>query len=249
METMRSTCVLALALLMPASARAQDWPVHSLERPKPAVVDPGPARPPAPPPSDAVVLFDGRDLSGWQNESGAAAAWRVVAGAMEVVPGSGAIKTRQALGDVQLHIEWRSPAPPSDEGQDRGNSGVFLMGFYEVQVLDSHQSDTYADGQAAAVYGQYPPLVNATRPPGEWQTYDIVFHRPRFAADGTVSQPARITVLHNGVLVQDGVELQGRTAHRTRAQYQPHEDALPLMLQDHGAPVQFRNVWARPLSK
>jgi hypothetical protein len=246
---MTGKLVLALALLVPASARAQEWPVHSMERPRPAVVDPGPVRPPAPPPSDAIVLFDGRDLSTWQNDSGAAAPWRVVDGAMEVVPGAGAIKTRQALGDVQLHIEWRSPAPPKDEGQDRGNSGVFLMGFYEVQVLDSYKSDTYADGQASAIYGQYPPLVNATRPPGEWQTYDIVFHRPRFAADGTLSQPARMTVLLNGVLVQDAVELQGRTAHRTRAQYQPHEDALPLMLQDHGAPVQFRNIWVRPLSK
>jgi hypothetical protein len=237
-----------ILLLLPGIAQAQEWAVHAMDRPKPPVVEVGPApAEPAAPPSDATVLFDGKDLSAWQSDNGGDAPWRVVEGAMEVVAGSGGIHTRAGFGDVQLHIEWRAPTPPESEGQDRGNSGVFLMGFYEVQVLDSYQNETYADGQAAAVYGQHPPLANAMRPPGEWQVYDIVFHRPRFAAGGTVESPTRVTVFHNGVLVQNNVELMGRTVHRERARYEPHEDALPLGLQDHGAPVQFRNIWVRPL--
>jgi hypothetical protein len=218
-----------------------------MERPRPPVVDPGPERPPAPPPSDAVVLFDGRDLAAWQVGDGSPAAWRVADGYVEVVRGSGSIRTRRAFGDVQLHVEWATPAPPGGAGQGRGNSGVFLMGFYEVQVLDSYRNDTYADGQAAALYGQFPPLVNASRPPGQWQSFDIVFRRPRFGPDGAVREPARITVLHNGVLVHDGVALAGRTAHGRRASYQPHADRLPLMLQDHGDPVRYRNIWVREL--
>src|SRR3989442_6782558 len=150
-------------------------------------------------------------------------------------------------GDVQLHVEWATTAPPRGEGQERGNSGVFLMGLYEIQVLDSYHNDTYADGHAAAVYGQTPPLVNASRPPGQWQTYDIVFHRPRFAPNGSVPDSARITVLHNGVLVQDNTIITGGTVHARRAHYEPHPDRLPLMLQDHGNPVRYPEIWIREL--
>jgi hypothetical protein len=210
-------------------------------------VDPGPERPPVPPPSDAVALFDGTSLSEWLSQDGTAAKWRVEDGYMEVARGTGSIMTKRSFGDVQLHIEWATPSPPVGAGQERGNSGVFLMGLYEIQVLDSYRNDTYADGQAAALYGQTPPLVNASRPPGQWQTYDIVFRRPRFAADGSVREPARATVFHNGVLVQDNTAIMGRTAHGRPASYQPHADTLPLMLQDHGDPVRFRGIWVREL--
>jgi 3-keto-disaccharide hydrolase len=243
---------LPLALLAVAPATAQvstRWPQHSMDRPQPPVVTPGPAGEPAAAPSDAVVLFDGKDLSRWTGDSGQAAPWKVENGYVEIAPGSGNIHTRQGFGDCQLHVEWMAPAPPHGEGQERGNSGVYLMSRYEVQVLDSYDNRTYADGQAAAVYGQYPPLVNASRPPGQWQTYDIVFHRPRFDAQGKLQSPARLTVLHNGVLVQDNVELTGPTAHQTRPPYAVHPDSLPLLLQDHGNPVRYRNIWVRPLSE
>jgi len=168
-------------------------------------------------------------------------------GYVEVVPGTGAIATKQGFGDVQLHIEWAAPTPAKGEGQERGNSGVFLMGMYEVQVLDSYRNKTYPDGQAGAVYGQYPPLVNASRPPGEWQTYDIVFHGPRFDAGGKLLRPARMTVVFNGVLVQDNVVLTGPTAHQTRPPYAAHPEKLPLSLQDHGNPMRFRNIWVREI--
>src|SRR5687767_9095323 len=190
--------------------------IHDTARAQPAVVDPGPPPPAARAPSDAVVLFDGRDLSAWRARDGGPARWKVEGGHVEVVAGTGEITTIRAFGDCQVHVEWAAPDPPADAGQDRGNSGVFLMGRYEVQVLDSYGSATYPDGQAAAVYGQYPPLVNASRPPGEWQSYDIVFVRPRFAADGKLVQRARLTVLHNGVLVQNDVTLTGPTAHKER---------------------------------
>ena len=233
-----------------ASQPTQSWPIHSTARPQPPIVDPGPFAASVPPPSDAIVLFDGRSLSGWRSADSAnlPARWRVQDGYMEVVSGTGAIATAQAFGDVQLHIEWMAPRPAASDGQDRGNSGVFFMGRYEVQVLDSYRNTTYPDGQAAALYGQYPPLVNASRPPGEWQSYDIVFLRPRFDANGKLLQPARVTVLHNGVLVQNGVTLTGPTAHRERPPYSPHADALPISLQDHGHPVRYRNIWVRHLS-
>lgn len=235
--------LLALALVQ----NPAQWPVHSLDRPRPPVVDPGPARPPIVAPSDAIVLFDGTSLAEWRGADGPAARWVVRDGYVEVARGTGSIVTARAFGDVQLHIEWAVPAPPRGEGQERGNSGVFLMGMYELQVLDSYRNDTYADGQAAALYGQTPPLVNACRPPGEWQTYDVVFRRPAFAADGSVTRPARITVFHNGVLVHDGVAFTGRTAHGRRSAYEPHPDRLPLSLQDHGDPVRYRNIWIRDL--
>ncbi|HXF94953.1 MAG TPA: DUF1080 domain-containing protein [Gemmatimonadales bacterium] len=240
---------LAAGLLVPAPAAGQHWPVHSLDRPRPPVVDPGPEGPPPPPPSDAVVLFDGTGLGEWRSTDGGPARWLVRDGYLEVIGGAGSIQTRRAFGDVQLHLEWAAPAPPRGEGQNRGNSGVYLMARYEIQVLDSYRNVTYADGQAAALYGQTPPLVNACRPPGAWQTYDIVFRRPRFGPDGTVRRPARVTVFHNGVLVHDGAEFTGFTVHARAARYEPHADRLPLLLQDHGDPVRFRNIWVRELEE
>jgi len=225
----------------------EKWAIHDMNRPLPPVVDPGPAGPPVPAPSDAVVLFDGKDLSLWENAKGGPAGWKVENGYMEVVAKTGSIRTKKGFGNCQLHIEWAAPALVSGEGQERGNSGVFLMDTYEVQVLDSFNNRTYADGQAAAIYGQYPPLVNASRGPGEWQTYDIIFHGPRFDADGKLVEPARMTVFHNGVLVHDNVELTGPTAHKARPPYRAHADKLPLSLQDHGNPVRYRNIWLRAL--
>lgn len=246
----RAAAVLVIACAMSATGQVSTkWPQHSMDRPQPHVVDPGPFTASPPPPSDAVVLFDGRSLSGWRSADSAAqpARWKVSGGYMEVVAKTGAIQTTQAFGDVQLHVEWRAPTPPSGESQERGNSGVFLMGRYEVQVLDSYHNVTYADGHAGAIFGQFPPLVNASRPPGEWQSYDIVFHRPRFDPAGTVLAPARMTVFMNGVLVQDDVALSGPTAYQRRPPYVRHADALPIQLQDHGDPVRFRNIWARRL--
>jgi hypothetical protein len=225
------------------------WPQHSMDRPKPPIVSTGTLAAPIPAPSDAIVLFDGRDLSRW-NSTGVKAGpppWKVENGYMEVVANTGNIETKQGFGDVQLHVEWMAPTPVEGEGQDRGNSGVFLMKFYELQVLDSYQNTTYADGQAGAVFGQYPPLVNASRPPGQWQTYDIVFRRPRFDANGSLQSPARMTVFHNGVLVQDDVTLTGPTAFQRRPAYSRHADRLPIRLQDHAHPVRYRNIWVRDL--
>ena len=232
-----------------AAQPSNDWPIHSMERPKPRVVNPGAYTATSPPPSDAIVLFDGRSLDRWRADDSTKgpARWKIVNGAIQIVPGAGGIATSEGFGDAQLHIEWMAPSPARGTGQDRGNSGVFLMGRYEVQVLDSHGSDTYADGQAGALYGQYPPLVNATRPPGQWQTYDIVFRRPRFDARGALLTPARVTVIHNGVLVQDAVTLSGPTGHHERPPYAAHADALPISIQDHGHPVRFRNIWVRSL--
>ncbi len=235
-----------------SSARAvHDWAIHDVNRPQPPVVSPGSGSTPSQPgkvPSDATVLFDGRSLSNWEADSGGPARWKVQDGYMEVVKGSGNIVSKNKFADCQLHVEWRTPVPAVGEGQERGNSGIFLMGKYEIQVLDSYQSKTYPDGQAAAVYGQYPPLVNASLPPGEWQTYDIIFRRPIFdSSTKQLRRPARVTVLHNGILVQDNVELTGPTAHGERPAYQFHADRLPLSLQDHGNPVRYRNIWIREL--
>jgi hypothetical protein len=233
----------------PAAAQISTrWPVHSRDRPQPPVVTPAPVEQPAAPPADAIVLFGGTDLSQWEGDSGQAAPWKVEGGYVEIVAGSREIRTRRGFGDCQLHIEWMAPAPPLSEGQNRGNSGVYLMNTYEVQVLDSYDNPTYPDGQAAALYGQYPPLVNASRPPGQWQSYDIVFHRPRFDSQDKLLQPARVTVLHNGVLVQDNVTLSGPTAHQRRPPYVAHPDKLPIQLQDHGSPVRYRNIWIRELT-
>lgn len=219
-----------------------EWRVHDIARPVPAVVTPGPTLGAAP--SDAVVLFDGSGLEHWKS-GGGEARWKLVDGAMEV-NGTGPIETREAFGDCQVHVEWASPAEVKGASQGRGNSGLFLMGRYEIQVLDSYENRTYADGQAAALYGQQPPLVNTCRPPGEWQAYDIVFRAPRFE-DGELASPARVTIFHNGVLVHDGVELIGGTTHRAVAKYAPHAAEGPLRLQDHGNPTRYRNIWVRRL--
>lgn len=230
-----------------AAQQPGEWPVHAMDRPQPPVVDPGPGALPVPPPRDAVVLFDGHDLGRWRHGDGRAATWVVRDGYVEVRAGSGDLLTRDDFGDMQLHVEWMSPDPPQAEGQNRGNSGVYLMNTYEVQVLDSYQNPTYPDGQAAAIYGQFPPLVNASRPPGSWQSYDILFRGPRFDETGTLVRRATVTVLHNGVVVHDHVTLTGPTAHRDRPPYRVHPDRLPLKLQDHGQPVRFRNIWVREL--
>jgi len=243
----------ALLLAAAASCSAQvdtRWKIHDRSRPLPPVVAPGTASTqdaPGRAPSDAVVLFDGKDLSKWAHQDGSAAKWKVANGYAEVVPKTGYIDTRQAFGDCQLHVEFAEPLPATGADQGRGNSGVFLMGLYEIQVLDSYENKTYADGQAASVYGQYPPLVNASRPPGQWQSYDIVFHGPRFDASGKLLRPARVTVLHNGLLVQDNVELTGPTEHGERPPYKPTPEKLPLALQDHGDLVRYRNIWIREL--
>jgi hypothetical protein len=248
---------LALAILIPMSlslfAAAQgpmNFKIHDPNRPLPPVITPGTAstqEKPGAAPSDAVVLFDGKDLSKCVDKDGKPAKWKVANGYVEVVPNTGNISTRDSFGDCQLHVEFAEPSPAHGESQERGNSGVFLMGLYEIQVLDSYQNKTYADGQAAAVYGQYPPLVNASRPPAKWQSYDIIFHGARFAAGGKLLRPARVTVLHNGVLVQDNVELTGPTAHGERPPYKAGPDKGPLQLQDHEMLVRFRNIWIREL--
>jgi hypothetical protein len=229
----------------PRAAELQKWAIHDETRPMPPVVDPGPSGTPEPAPSDAVVLFDGKDLSQWTNAKGGPAAWKVENGYMEVVKDTGSIKTKRAFGDCQLHVEWAAPSAVVGSGQDRGNSGVFLMDTYEVQVLDCYNNKTYADGMTAAIYGQFPPLVNACRRPGEWQTYDIIFHAPRFDKDGKLLSPARMTVFHNGILVHDNDELTGPTQNKARPPYKAHPDKLPLSLQDHGCLVRFRNIWIR----
>jgi hypothetical protein len=251
MRQLSSLALMLVALPVPVLAQTpanREWAIHATDRPQPRVVRPGAVATVAPP-SDAIVLFDGTSLDGWRaaDDSSRPARWLVKDGYMEVVPRTGGITTRRGFGDIQLHIEWAAPAIARDTGQNRGNSGVFLMERYEVQVLDSHGNLTYPDGQASAVYGQHPPLVNASRGPGDWQSYDIVFRRPRFDASGKVLTPARVTVLHNGVLVQDGVELTGPSGHRARPPYEQHPDRLPISLQDHGAPVRFRNIWLREL--
>lgn len=213
--------------------------------PVPVVVTPGED---TKPPSDAIVLLgENDDLSMWEAEDGGKVKWDYKDGVLTVKAKTGMIKSRNYFGDCQLHVEWRTPAEVKGEGQGRGNSGVFLMGKYEVQVLDSYNSRTYSNGQAASIYKQHIPLVNACRPPGEWQTYDIIWKAPKFNADGSVQEPAFITVLQNGVLVQNHVEIKGTTDYIGIQTYKPHADRLPIALQDHGNPVSYRNVWIREL--
>jgi len=236
--------LIATSSGLPAQERKGDPALTEVWEPEPAVVVPGEG---AAPPSDAIVLFDGSDLSHWRQVDGEEAQWLVEDGAVTVMPGSGNIETRDGFGDVQLHIEWRTPAVVEGEGQGRGNSGIFLQKRYEVQVLDSHDNRTYSNGQAASIYKQYIPLANASRGPGEWQVYDIVFEAPRFADDGALVSPAYVTVFHNGVLVQNHVELSGPTEYIGAPVYQAHPLRQPLELQDHGNPVSFRNIWIREL--
>ena len=216
--------------------------VHDPARPHPAVVTPSAT--PGGAPSDALLLFDGKDLSHWTS---ARQAWKVENGYLEVVPSAGDLTTREKFGDVQLHVEWAAPSQVRGTSQNRGNSGIFLQGRYEVQVLDSYENPTYADGQAGAIYGQWPPLVNPARKPGEWQSYDIVFEAPRFEG-AKLARAAYLTVLLNGVLLHHRKEVMGPTVHRALASYapQPAEDAL--VLQDHQQPVRYRNIWVRRIA-
>lgn len=229
------------------------WHVHDSDRPQPPIVTPGTnstADTPGKAPSDAIVLFDGTDLSRWQTDDGKASGWVVADGAMMVppknTPGGGSILTKDEFGDCQLHIEWAAPNPPRGESQARGNSGIFFFGRYEIQVLDNFQNPTYADGQAGSVYGEAPPQVNASRPPGQWQSYDIIFNVPRWK-DGKLESPAYVTILHNGVVVQNHTEIIGPTGHRSLNAYKEHAATGPIRMQDHGDPVRFRNIWIRPL--
>jgi hypothetical protein len=235
----------------------QQWRVHDIKRPHPRVVTPGTestqARP-GQPPSDAIVLFDGKDLSQWvtpgrgQNRGKLVApGWKVENGYMEVVGHTGDLISKAKFGDAQIHVEWAAPAEIDGSSQWRGNSGVLIMSLYEIQVLDSYGNPTYADGQAASIYGQYPPLVNASRKPGEWQSFDIVFEAPRFEGEKLV-KPAFVTVFHNGLLVHHRQQIMGRMAHRAVGTYAPHGPEEPLLLQDHDTPVRYRNIWVRRLA-
>jgi hypothetical protein len=252
---------LAATATMACSGSAQDrpgyrdtpmlpdgkWKVHDADRPHPEVVTPG-AEPGAAP-SDAIVLFDGTSLDAWQPQ---ATPWPIAGGAMTSTPraqgeGENALVSKESFGDVQLHLEFRSPNPPEGDSQNRGNSGIWFMERYEIQVLDGYQNPTYADGTVGSIYGWKPPLVNPSRPPGEWQSYDIVFERPHFGPDGELLRPAYFTVFLNGVLVQNRQAALGTIAWRKVARYEPHGDAAPIRLQDHNSPVSFRNIWVRRL--
>jgi len=225
------------------------WHVHDGNRPHPQPVAPGSSstdQQAGKPPSDAVILFDGKSLDAWQGEKGGPARWTVENGYMEVKAGAGNIVTKQKFSDYQLHVEFWEPTPAKGHSQERGNSGVFLAGLYEVQVLDGYDNVTYADGQVSALYGQSPPLVNAARPPGHWQTYDILFTTPRFTG-GKLSKPGYVTVLLNGVVTQDHTELLGPTVHHALPKWVAHEPDMPIALQDHTMPIRFRNIWVRPL--
>jgi len=251
-----AVCLLVVALGVGISYAAKEkgkYGVHDKERPNPSVI--APAEQCGQPPSDAIILFEGKNTSQWQSEKGGGPVkWNIENGYIEVVKKAGDIRTVKEFGNCQLHIEWWVPpdVDPKITDQKRNNSGVFFMDKYEVQVLDSYTDDnyktnkTYADGQASAIYGQYPPLVNACRKPGAWQSYDISFLSPLFDDKGKCIRPARITVLHNGVVVQNNVEIKGATAHKKKAQYSPHGKG-PLKLQDHGNPIRFRNIWIREL--
>jgi hypothetical protein len=231
---------IVLGLLLSTNVVAQNTDAG----PEPRKINPGTA---GSPPSDAIVLFDGKNLSKWINETNGPANWLVENGVL-TVRGTNQIFTKQSFGDCQIHLEWASPNPPIGKGQARGNSGVFLQNHYEVQILDCIDNPTYFNGQAGSIYKQYAPLVNACRNPGEWQNYDIIFHAPRFTDDGNVKSPARVTLLHNGVLVLDNVEIKGTTHHdKSPTHYEKHNLKEPLRLQNHHSAVRFRNIWIREL--
>jgi len=215
--------------------------VHDPDRPAPRRIDPGPAGPPASAPADAVVLFDGKDLSRWQP-----AGWKIVDGAIEAVGGT-SLASKEQFGDCQIHLEWMAPADFKGPWSDQGNNGVHIMGLFEIQIFDSWTEKIYPDGQAASVYGQTPPLVNAMRPPGQWQVYDIIFTAPAFEGEKLV-RPARVTMFHNGVLVHLETEVRGETGHRILPEYKKKTSRGPLTLSGHNCPVRFRNIWVRKLS-
>jgi hypothetical protein len=243
--TLAIVCNLHIATGSLAGQQAGDPADSEVWNPEPAIVT---AESATLPPSDAIVLLGETGLSMWQHLDGSDANWDFVDGVMTVAAGTLDIETRQSFADIQLHIEWRTPAKVEGNSQERGNSGVFLQKRYEVQVLDSYRNRTYANGQAASIYKQHIPLVNASRAPGEWQTYDIVFSAPEFGNDGSLLEPAYLTVLHNGVLVQNHAELLGPTVYIGEPAYEIHPVRQPLMLQDHGNPVSYRNIWVRDLS-
>jgi hypothetical protein len=221
-----------------------NWHVHDGLRPQPPVVTPAPVVAPAPPPSDAIVVFDGKNLDGFKNKK-----WKLENGYMECTKRAGTQSTVQEFeGDLQIHVEFATPSEVKGNGQGRGNSGVYIMGRYEIQVLDNYENQTYPDGQCAAIYAQTPPAVNACRKPGEWQTYDIIWTAPTFK-DGKIDTPAYVTVIHNGVVVQAHTKLTGGATHKRIAQYKPHPNKGPINLQDHGNPIRYRNIWVRELKK
>ena len=245
-----ATCILFVTAALQAQP-ARDWLGHDRTHPRPPVVTgavPSTPERAGRAPSDAVVLFDGSGLSAWVAMDGQPTRWVARDGAMECVPGSGYIRTLQNFGDCQLHIEFATPSPPEGSSQGRGNSGVFFGGTrYEIQVLDSYQNDTYPDGSCAAIYHQYPPLVNASRPPGEWQTFDVIWTAPRFDGEGMLISAPRVTLFHNGVLVHHHAELIGETGWLRREGFRAHPEKQPIALQDHGNPVRYRNIWVREL--
>ncbi len=232
----------------------QKWKVHDIDRPHPPRVAPGGPALPVAPPSDAVVLFDGKDLSQWVQRAKRGPdrgelvepRWKVENGYMEVTPGAGHLLSNEKFGDIQLHVEWAAPPEVCGSSQWRGNGGVMIMERYEIQILDSIDNPTYADGQAGSIYGQFPPLVNASRRRGEWQSFDIFFEAPEFDGEKLV-EPAYVTVVHNGVLVHHRQRIVGPVAHRKWNEYKAHESELPILLQDHDVPVRYRNIWVRRL--
>ena len=242
------TTLLPVLLFATYSVMAQVTEPAALTRvwnPVPKVITPG--RTAADAPSDAIILFDGKNFNNWEKTNGSEIKWKLENNAMTVVQDGGTIRTKKSFGDCQLHIEWRTPAEVKTSGQGRGNSGIFFMGRYELQVLDSYNNTTYVNGQAGSMYKQHIPLVNACRPPGEWQSFDVIFTAPQFGPDSTLKTPARVTVLQNGVLIQNNVSLWGDTVDEGIARYTLHPAKLPITLQDHGDPVSYRNIWIREL--
>jgi hypothetical protein len=227
------------AAMLSTPAPAQEY-LTGIKWEMPPIIQPGTTD--AHPPSDAIVLFDGKDLSAWEG----ADQWKVEDGNM--ICGKGVVRSKQKFGDCQVHIEWSAPTPPKGTSQGRGNSGIFLMGIYEMQILDSFNNETYFDGQAAAIYKQTPPMVNAMRAPGQWNVYEIAWTAPRFNEDGSLKSPAYITAFHNGALVLNHFELLGDTPFNRPPQYKMHDPVGPIALQDHGNPVRFRNIWVRELA-
>jgi hypothetical protein len=237
--------ILAIAISLQCIGQEQiDPKLTEVWEPEPPVVSPGKN---GTPPTDAIVLFDGTSFEHWKKEDGSNVKWNLEDGAMIVVKESGAIISKQGFGDCQLHVEFRTPKVVKGKGQGRGNSGIFLQARYEVQVLDSYKNRTYSNGQAGSIYKQHIPLVNASLPPGEWQTFDIFYSAPRFSEDASLQKPGYITVIHNGVLIQNHVEIKGPTDDRGEPKYKAHSMKEPIMLQDHKNPVSYRNIWIREI--